>query len=822
MKTLLRIKDPDRKHPAEGTPKKPGPFLRPPLKFFDRYILQEIFPPFLIGLLLYTFVLLMNQILMLAEMFIAKGVSFWLAARILLYLVPSLLAFAVPMAVLMGILAGLSRLSTDSEIVAFKTLGISYKRLARPVFLFAFCGWLVTSYLALWLAPRANYKWVQTLTNSVLARVQLKIIPREFNDTIPNMVIFMQDISREKGWQNIFVHLTDDVKEPKAILARRGRINLHPATKRATLELFDGTVHSYKLARPDAYSVTAFESLEQDINVESLFSGLTSDKRVREKDVFELWKGIQSLREEKAAFDEARAAGSPPAAHSSPAGARPQGEWRKAREYRSHWVELNKKFALPFVCFIFVLIGLPLGATTRKGGRTSGFTISIGIILLYYILITAGEKMAMDGEISPFVGMWGPNILMLIAGFYLFIKSLRETAVFSSLLGLFKKRRRLPAERKIRKPLKLPRVRLRFPNILDRYVIRKYLALIALVFMALVSVSVIVTFFERIDNVYEHDKPLGLFLHYIWFRIPEFVYYILPVSTLTAALLTFGLLAKFNEVTAMKSCGISLYRLILPVLVMALGASVGSFYLQERLLPEANRRAEEIWNKINDIPPRSYSYLNRHWVLGRNKERIYHYDYFDPVPSAFSRISIFDIDTESWTLKSRYFAEKAYLGEAGIALQEGWRRDFAGERPVVFETKKSIVVPSEDKKTYFLKEWKEPSQMTLAELREYTAEIDEMGFESTNFKVDMNYKISFPFVCLIMTLLGVPFAFSMGKKGTLVGIGLSIVIAMVYWGTIGVFKSLGYVGFLSPFLAAWAPNLIFGLVGIYLLFRLRT
>ena len=81
MKTLLRIKDPERKHPAEGTPKKPGPFLRPPLKFFDRYILQEIFPPFLIGLLLYTFVLLMNQILMLAEMFIAKGVSFWLAAR---------------------------------------------------------------------------------------------------------------------------------------------------------------------------------------------------------------------------------------------------------------------------------------------------------------------------------------------------------------------------------------------------------------------------------------------------------------------------------------------------------------------------------------------------------------------------------------------------------------------------------------------------------------------------------------------------------------------------------------------------------------------
>ena len=368
----------------------------------------------------------------------------------------------------------------------------------------------------------------------------------------------------------------------------------------------------------------------------------------------------------------------------------------------------------------------------------------------------------------------------------------------------------------------MPRIRLRFPNILDRYVIRKYLAVFAIIFVGLVSVSIIVTFFERIDNVYVHDKPLSLFLGYIWYRVPEFVSLILPVTALTTTLLALGILTKFNEVTAMKACGISVYRLIFPILFMAMVVSVFSFYLQERILPRANSKAEETWNRINDRPPRSYSYINRHWVLSREKNRIYHYEFFDPVPSVFSRLSIFDIDFDSWALSGRIYAEKAYLKEDKLRLVESWKRTFSGTFSADFEVQAERKLAGVEARSYFLKEWKEPSQMTYSELRKYTAEVEEMGFDASRFKVDLNAKISFPFICLIMTLLGVPFAFSMGKRGTLVGIGLSIVIAMVFWGAIGVFRSLGYVNFLGPFLAAWTPNLVFGLIGVYLLFRMRT
>jgi len=802
------------------------------LKFFDRYLLKEIIPPFLIGLLVYSFVLLMNQVFLLAELFIAKGVALGIVARIFLYLIPSVLAFTVPMAVLMGILAALSRMSSDSEVVALKSLGIGNTRLLRPVLVFACAGWLVTSGLSLYLAPRFNHKWVRTLTESVLAKVQFKINPREFNESLPQVVLFIQDITQENVWKNIFVHLAKQGEEPKVIFARTGRLHFFPEIKRATLELIEGSIHAVPYANPERYSLTYFDRVEEEINVETLFAQFSSTKRVREKDIGELLAEVKQIRQRRAQIDrdtnalEAALEGSK-AAWLKDVEFR---AWQNDRERRSHLVEIHKKFALPFVCFIFVFLGIPLGMSTKKGGRTSGFTISLAIILVYYILITAGEKMAMDGRMAPWLGMWGPNLILLGAAIILFARSVKERPLLAwpSRAGKKKMPRtvviRVRLSGRTRRLLtwRWPRLSLPFPNILDRYVMRKFLTIFILVFLGLLSISVIVTFFERIDNVYRHNKSLALLFTYIQYRIPEFVHFILPVTTLTAALLTLGLMTKANEITAMKACGISLYRLILSVVFLAGLASVFSFGLQERLLPSANRKAEEVWNRINDIPPRTYNFLDRRWVLSKDKDRIFHYRYYDPIANVFTQISVYDLDLASWTLKKRIFAEKGRLEGNDLWFIKGWSRDFGGDMSARLEVFKEMGLRVEEEPDYFVKEWKEPSLMSYGELKSYIADIREMGFETTRFNVDLSAKVSFPFVSLVMALLAIPFAFSMGKKGALVGIGLSIAIAMVYWGVLGVFKSLGYVGFLSAFLASWGPNVVFGLTGLYLLFRLRT
>jgi LPS export ABC transporter permease LptF/LPS export ABC transporter permease LptG len=774
-------------------------------KILDRYVLREFVPPFLVGLLLVTFVLLMNQVLLLAELFIAKGVPALEAVRILGLLVPSVLVFAAPMAVLMGILGGLARLSADSEVVALQSLGIGSRRLLRPVLFFGLSGFLLTLPLALTIAPRANHAWVKAMTDSVLGRVRLEVNPLEFNESLPDIVFFVQDIDRDGAWRNVFAYLSDDPERPRLAMARAGRINVFPEKRRAILELSDGVLHSGPLAEPEKDSLTSFERLEEEIDVEGLFPSVSSEKRVREKDIGELLRDVRALE-------------------AGPAASGGKGGGLEAREVRAHWVEVHKKFSLPCACLVFALLGLPLGVMTGRAGRTGGFSIGLGIILLYYVLLTAGEKMAMDGRVSPFLGMWGPDILLAIAAALLFLRADRAPSWLVRWPGFPRARKtggRTAANAAPRKTRpRLPSVR--FPNILDRYVSRKFLAVFALVFSALAGATVLVLFFERLGEVLRHGKPVGLLVRYVVFKLPEFLAYIVPVAVLATTLLVLGLLTRTNEATAMKAGGISVYRSLLPVLVLAAAVSGLVFLVQERIVPAAHARSEEAWSRVADLPARSYSYLNRHWILGRAKDRIYHYDYFEPGSSTFSRLAVFDIDLGRWGLVRRFFADKATLEKDVLVYRDAWIRDFTGPESRSFARIESGRLAVGEEKGAFLKAWREPLQMTFGELRKYTAEVRGMGFRAARLRAALGEKSALPFVSLVMALLAVPFGFSMGKKGTLVGVGLSVVLAMVYWGVFAVFRSLGGADVLTPFLGAWGANLLFGLAGVVLLFRLRT
>lgn len=781
------------------------------LKSLDRYLLKELLSPFFLGLLVYTSVLLMNQILLLGEMFISRGIPLPIILQLMIELLPSVLAFTLPMAVLMGILAGLSRLSTDSEIIAFKTLGISYSRLFRPLIVFAGGGWLLTSLFTLYLAPWGNYQWVKTLSSSLLTRAQIQMKPREFNEAIPSLVLYIQDISPEGEWKNIFLYSTKKPKEPQLILAKKGEFLILEQKDRAILRLVEGTINSFPLAKPEKYyRLTSFSLYEEEIDISNLIPQISSEKRVREKTITELWRDQRQLRQEislnlkeeknRSLFQI------------------------KQKAYRLHQIEVHKKFALPVACLVFALLGLPLGASTRKGGRTSGFTLSLIIIVSYYVLITAGEKMAVDSRIPVWLGIWGANLIFGFLGLALFWGALREIPInlFTPLVDWGKEKRvlvELPSSGKRNVVRALPG---KIITILDYYVLRRFLYLFTLIFLALIILFVIITFFERIDRVYEHQKPLSLFLRYIWFRLPEFIHYVLPMAGLTAALLTLGLMSKFNEITAVKACGISLYRLIIPLVILGIVFSGVSFYLQEHILPAASKKQEQLWSKINDLPPRTYSQINQRWLMSRSGKKMYYYRYFEPLKATFSQLMIFEFNELDWSLRRQWSARKAIWKENKLVLSQGWVREFSQNQIISFrEFEKGEISPVEDK-SYFIKEKKIPEQMTFKELKNYIREVQARGFESRPFKVDFQMKFSFPLACLIMILLALPFSFSMGRRGALVGLGISVIIAMIYWGAIGIFRGLGYIGYLSPFLAAWGPPLLFGTLAFYLIFSLRS
>jgi LPS export ABC transporter permease LptG len=555
--------------------------------------------------------------------------------------------------------------------------------------------------------------------------------------------------------------------------------------------------------------MTAFKRLEEELDVQSLFVGISAQKKAREKDINELLIDIKKTRKEleKLGYQDKSSI-----------------DFRQnKRKLTKYLVEAHKKFALPFACIIFAFLGISLGVSTKKGGRTSGFTLSIVIIVIYYILITAGENIAINEGIRPWLGMWGPNIFLAGLSVYAFTYSRRESQFVRSVLKFFSKKRKPKLKKKPnKKSFTQPRTYIRFPNIIDRYVIKKFISIFLLVFISLLCVFIIITFFESIDNVYEHGKSLTHFYEYIWFKIPEFVHYVLPVAALSSSLLCLGILTKFNEITAMKSSGMSVFRIIVPVLVLSVIISFFSFYIQENILPFSSKKAEETWNQINDVPLQSYNRLDRRWVMGKNGDRMYYYNYFDPDRSLFKGMTILDLDTKSWILKRRIYAEEAELSSNTLILSRLWERRFEQNKPVYFQKKEKLEIRVMEKKSYFVKGMKKANQMHYGELKEYIKKLKESHFETTRYEVDLNYKISFPLAAFVIVLLGIPFAFTMGKRGTLVGIGMSFVIVIIYWGAIGIFKSLGYAGYISPFLGAWGPNLIFGLMGLYLILNLRT
>ncbi len=776
-------------------------------RLIDRYLLREIVPPFLVGLLLVMFVLLMNQVLLLADLFIDKGVPVLKAFRVLGLLVPSMLVFALPMAVLMGILGGLARLSADSEIVAFRSLGVGPRRLAGPLMLFGLGGFLLTLPLALDIAPHANDAWVRTMTESVIARVRLNVEPLVFNETLPGMVFLVRDVGRDKVWHDVFAYMGKDPSNPRLVMARSGTVRLFPEKRRAILELADGHVYSGPLAAPGEDTLTTFERLEEEIDVEGLFPSVSNAKRVREKDIGELIRDLKVLQ-----------AASP-------------GRQPNVRQIRAHRIEIHKKLALPAACLVFALIGLPLGVMTGRAGRTGGFSLGLVIILLYYALITAGEKAAMDGRLSAFLGMWSPDIIIAVAGAWLFARLGRGSrrgrfsrgragrTEAASLPGTPSAPDASPASECAGRPL---RASIRFPGLLDRYVSRKFLALLALVLAALAAATLLVTFFESLDVALEHGKPLGLLAGYVGLKLPEFLAFLLPAAVLAAALLALGFLSRTNEATAMKASGVSAYRTALPVIVLAAATGLVAFLIQERVVPASHARAEAAWDILHDQPPRSSSYLNRHWILAGSGDRVYHYDFFEPGTSTLGRLSVFDIDTGRWDLVRRTFAEKASFDGDALVYRDGWIRDFAASSGPPFVRVESGRVEATGDKGVFEEPGKEPLQMTLGDLRRYAAEVRSMGFPAVRLRAEAAQKIALPFVSLIMALLAVPFGFRMGRKGTLVGVGLSVAIAMAYWGTFAVFRSLGGAGALTPFLGAWGANILFGLAGLIGLLRLRT
>jgi LPS export ABC transporter permease LptG/LPS export ABC transporter permease LptF len=788
------------------------------LKILDRYLVREIVPPLLLALLGLTFVLMMPPILGNAEKLIAKGVSWPVILRVLLALMPQALCVTIPMAVLYGILLGLGRLSADREFVALQACGVSVFRICRPIALLAVVACAATAYETIVALPDANQTFREITFNIIASGAENDIKPRVFFTNFPNRVLYVRDIQPATGWRDVFLADATQPDHTTVFVAKSGRLVIDRAAHTVALVLEDGTQHTTSRDHPEENDNTTFQSTVIKVDPESIFPKVQILKGDNEKTIAEL-----------------QATAAEYLAHNQPA--------------NLQLYTIQQKFALPVACLVLALIAVAVGASNAKGGRLAGFALGSGVVFVYYILLYSPRAAALAGRISPRMAPWLANLVLGIAGIGLVTwragsgdQPIRlsipkfwrpgEAGVSAAAAGGTGGRGRVVIV------IKIPHVEWPRPSLLDLYVSKLYLSIFLLAFGALVGIFYISTLIDLADKLLGGVAPLGLLLRYFYFATPQFVYYIIPMAALVATLVTIGLLTRNSELIVMRACGISLYRSALPLLLFALLFSGTLFELQEQVLADSNREAARLNGIIRGYPMQSFGILNRQWIIGRNGD-LYHYEFFDARASQFSQLSMYHLNEDNWKLDSLFYARNAGLvkhpgadGRPAMmwVAQNGWSREFSvakptrhrAERPVVAYTPFAERTISLEPPAYFKTEDPEADRMSYGELKHYIGELQASGYHVTPYIVQLYRKIAFPFVTLIMTLLALPFAVRAGRSGAIYGVGVSIVLAVVYWTMFSIFGAMGAGGWLSPWLAAWAPNILFGAAAAYLLLTVRT
>jgi LPS export ABC transporter permease LptG/LPS export ABC transporter permease LptF len=809
------------------------------MRILTRYILGEVVSHALIGAAVFTFVLFTRDLGRILELVVRNSAPLPSVAEVFFFTVPVALTYTIPMGVLVGILIGLSRLAADSEITAMRASGLGVWTFLRVISIFVVIAWLLALGNSVYLAPRSLAALGQLENNLKSSQASFEVQPRVFYEGFPKIILYVQDVKAMSGgalWKGVFLADLSDPAAPRISLARQGLL-VSQGTDRLDLHLIDGSTHEIPDPKnPDQYQISTFQTTDIPLQIPAAQNSQEHEPT--------------SLSEVK--FDDLL--------RSARSG--------DATNRRWNLIEYNRRLALPTACIVLALVGIPLGLSSKKGGKSSGFVLTILLVFVYYSISLIGVSFAKQGHLSPAAGVWLADFMFLVGGVFLLWQSERRPIELAAFRSWFKGSRfrgsrfttsglqgswftsrlsnwmggvsssGLPegpdngeaserdASESVRRRVSMPRrlFNLRFPTILDDYVLRGFALFFAMIVAAFLMLLLVFTLFELLSDILRNQiSPLTVG-EYLLSVAPYFLYNTTPLSMLLAVLITFGLLQRSNEITAIKATGISLYRVVVPVLIASILVA-GVLFLSDQLyLPYTNKRQDALRNQIKGKPAQTYLRPDRKWIFGQHSD-IYYYQFFDPDRDVFGGISIFQFDPHTFQITRRIAADRAHWSDAmgRWVYEQGWERSLNGAAIENYHKFDVATFPQlSERPAYFKKEIKQSSEMSYDELRRYIHDLEQSGFDVVRLRVQLQKKIAYPLITLVMAVLAIPFALSAGKRSAVAGVATAIGIGVVYWTINGLFEAMGNLSQLPPAVAAWSPDLVFGCIGGYLILRMPT
>jgi LPS export ABC transporter permease LptF/LPS export ABC transporter permease LptG len=840
------------------------------VRIFTRYILKEVLSHGLIGASVFTFVIFMRDLAHLLELIVRGSSAVPSIAEVFFLILPKTLVITIPMGVLVGILLGLSRMAADSEVTAMRACGVSVLKFLKIVSIFGVAAWMLAIGNTVFLAPYSNAALARLERNLESSQISYEIQPRVFYEDFKDVVVYVDDVistSKSATWKNVF--LADFRGGTLKITMARQAIVVGAGENTIRLHLLDGEMHESDARTPAQYSISTFH--EQDANLtlgrQSIAKPAQEAAPVAQMSTAELLRQSRGPQPDFARFywiEFNRRLAMPSACLVLVLIGIPLGlSARKGGKGAGFVLTI----VLVFIYYFLSIIGVSLARSGRVGPVFGVWMANLIFAMVGLFLLWRADKTPIEIRLGQWVlhqlRGWSQSWLRdreetsLRPARRLFFSS-RVAWILAIPLALAMASLAFVGPRLLGKvpstvwggeyfyPLLvlclmgfLVLIAQRFMLILDNYVLRKFVGLLGLILSSFLVLTLVFTFFELLSDMIRNRISLVTVGAYLLNEIPSMLYLVTPLSVLLAVLVGFGLMQKSNEITAMKATGVSIYRTLVPILGIAAALAGGLFLLDQSFLPYANKRVETLRNAIKGKPAQTVLRPSK-WIFGEGNpgesnpaennraagsqdvRRIYYYEFYEPERNEFGGFSSFELNPHSFEVIKRVSAGRAHWEEnlQKWVFEKGWERSFDGDTVTNFRQFEISTFPEiNEPPGYFKKEVLQYSEMNYAELRNYIRDLQQSGFDVVRLRVQLQKKIAFPLITLVMAVLALPFALSAGRRGALTGVAVALLITVGYYITAGLFEALGNVSQLPPLVAAWMPDVIFGLAGGYMILK---
>jgi len=852
-----------------------------------RYIIKEHILPFLYSLGIITFIFIMTTAVQLLDKIISKGLALPVVLEIFAINLGWIIALAIPMSILTATLMTFGKMSADNEILAIKATGQNLTFLITPVFLVAAILAVVNVYFNDLILPDANHRAANLLSDISRKRPAVLLEPGVLIRDFPGYALWVKKVNPVSGSMKMVRIYSDAAGEdPMTTVATTGDITMTRDEKQLKLTLYDGETHSvntnakeYFLGRfkkqvvflenPDTElrrTNSDFRS-DREMDIAMMQDEVAGIRTTRNSYLNEYNLQMESLKKHIIALDSQATSAFPqgtilhnidtvrtfaswasqfiPVSHTD---AVQEMERNKNitdnvisrvkfqdMMINQYLVEVQKKYALPFACIVFVLIGAPLGIMARRGGIAVGASYSIFFFIIYWALLIGGENLGDKCIISPVLAMWSGNILIGICGLFLIMSMKRETSIISfswipRLWGhlIHKPSQMLKAStRRSATPLHtlvtLPFYPLRpVVSILSAYLIRKFIGYLAGFLIAITVIFIVGDYFSNLQR-FEHASLSSIALYY-WYYMPWLIQVISPIVILLATMSAIGAMTRWNELVAMKASGMNVRQLTAPLLVIGVVLAVGGFMLSEHVLPKANMLRRELstnlgmqkaLKKAGKLPP-SRDNKNDFYYFGSDRH-LYFYKAFRPGDAQG-----YGVWREAYTPSSiveKIFADNTVYKNGSWYFIHGMVRIFTKdhESAYTFDTLQDTVL--KESPLDMVAQIKSPEEMSYWELKNYTDKTRRRGEDVSKYDAQLQFKLAYPVMNFIVIILGLSISARAGKKGSAVLFGIGLLLIVAYWIISQFGLAFAQNGQISAVAGAWFGNVVFLIIALILYSR---